>query len=369
MNYFRFTNRTKVRFDFICDEDSERIPVNEITELGGKVFLIPPYQKQISYQKKLKKLLIRRGYKIVHSHINTLSVFPLHAAKKAKVPVRIAHSHSTANKKELKKTLFKYILRPFSKIYATHLMCCSRLAGNWLFGKNYIIIPLKTQFSDFLEKPKKQVTELKNAIDTQKFRFSEEVRAEKRKELGISENTKIIGHIGRFVPQKNHDFLIDVFFEFKKIVPDSVLVLAGTGPLMKEIQNKAENLRISDSVIFLGQRNDATKLYSAFDAICMPSLYEGLSVVLVEAQAACLPCVVSSEVTEETAIKTERKKLISFMSLEKSASEWAEKLKSVAENTEKRVEMKKAFTEAGYDIENEAKKLEGYYEAALSQMK
>ena len=123
MNYYRNINHDKIQFDFICDSDSTNIPYEEIEKLGGKIILVPPYQHVFAYQKKL-----------VHSHINALSVFPLHAAKKVGIPVRIAHSHSTTNKKEWKKNLLKQILRPFSKVYATDYMCCSELAGRWLFG-------------------------------------------------------------------------------------------------------------------------------------------------------------------------------------------------------------------------------------------
>ena len=134
MNYYRHLDHSKVQFDFICDDDSTNIPYDEIEKLGGKVILIPPYQKVFKYQKELRRVLRNGKYEIVHSHINTLSVFPLYAAKKVGVPVRIAHSHSTTNKKEWKKNLLKQVLRPFSKKYATNYMCCSELAGRWLFG-------------------------------------------------------------------------------------------------------------------------------------------------------------------------------------------------------------------------------------------
>ena len=127
-------DRDRVQFDFICDEDSTDIPYEEIKELGGRVYLIPSYTKVFKYQKELIKILRENKYKIVHSHINTLSVFSLHAAKKAGVPVRIAHSHSTTNRAEWKKNIIKQILRPFSKVYATDYFACSELAGRWLFG-------------------------------------------------------------------------------------------------------------------------------------------------------------------------------------------------------------------------------------------
>ena len=131
MNYYRQIDKNKIQFDFICDADSTNIPYEEIESFGGKIILIPPYQKVLAYHKELKKVLKKGNYKIVHSHINTLSVFSLFAAKCAGVPIRIAHSHSTTNPKEKKRNLMKQVLRPFSKIFATHYMCCSELAGRW----------------------------------------------------------------------------------------------------------------------------------------------------------------------------------------------------------------------------------------------
>ena len=241
MNYYRHVDRTKIQFDFICDEDSTNIPYDEIKKLGGKIILVPPYQKVFEYQKDLIKIFKDNNYKIVHSHLNTLSVFPLRAAKKAGVPVRIAHSHSTTNKKEWKKNLLKQILRPFSKVYATDYMCCSELAGRWLFGNK--------------EYDKGNVYLLNNAIDLDKFKYDEQLRNKKRKELNIKDDTLVIGHVGRFVEQKNHRFLIDIFNEVHKQKENSILLLVGQGPLMEEMKEKVKTLGIKDSVKFLGQRN------------------------------------------------------------------------------------------------------------------
>ena len=276
MNYYRHLDHSKIQFDFICDDDSTNIPYDEIEKLGGKVILIPPYQKVFKYQRELRRVLRDGKYKIVHSHINTLSVFPLYAAKKVGVPVRIAHSHSTTNKKEWKKNLLKQVLRPFSKKYATNYMCCSELAGRWLFGdKAY---------------DEGKVYLLNNAIDLDKFKYDKKIKDKKRKELGIKEDTIVIGHIGRFVAQKNHTFLIDIFNQFHKKEKNSILLLAGQGPLQEEIKNKVRELGLDDSVRFLGQRNDANELYQVFDVFLLPSLYEGLPVVGVEAQASGLLC-------------------------------------------------------------------------------
>ena len=222
MNYFRHIDKSKIQFHFICDNDSTSIPYEEIEKLGGKVILIPPYQKIFKYHKELKKVLKAGNYKIVHSHINALSVFSLWAAKCAGVPVRIAHSHSTSNKKEWKKTLIKNLLKPFSKVFATDYFACSELAGRWLFGKKVFNAG--------------KVTIINNAIDLDKFKYNEKIRKSKRKELGINDDTLVIGHIGRFVKQKNHDFLIDIFNEVYKKNNKAILLLIGQGPLKEAIE-------------------------------------------------------------------------------------------------------------------------------------
>lgn len=342
MNYYRYIDRTKIQFDFICDDDSTNIPYEEIEKLGGKVILIPPYQKVFKYHNKLKKILKEGHYKIVHSHINTLSVFSLFAAKCAGVPVRIAHSHSTTNKKEKKKNLLKQVLRPFSKLFATDYMCCSELAGRWLFGDK--------------EYDKGNVYLLNNAIDLEKFKYNESLRKEKRKELGISDDTLVIGHVGRFVAQKNHDYLIDIFNEIHKKNNNSVLLLAGQGPLMEEIENKAKELNLDDSIKFLGQRNDANELYQAFDVFLLPSLYEGLPVVGVEAQAAGLLCYLSDDMTKETKVLD----ITKFMSLNNTPEEWADNILDDVKKYKRR-DVSKEMTAKNFNIKEEVKRLEKYY--------
>jgi glycosyltransferase involved in cell wall biosynthesis len=344
MNYYRHIDRTKIQFDFICDEDSTNIPYEEIEKLGGKVILIPPYQKIFKYHKKLREVLKSGGYKIVHSHINTLSVFSLFAAKCAGVPVRIAHSHSTTNKKEKKKNLLKQALRPFSKVFATDYMCCSELAGRWLFGNK--------------EYDNGNVYLLNNAIDLDKFKYDEEKRKEKRKELNIEDDTLVIGHVGRFVEQKNHRFLVDIFNEIYKQNTNSILLLAGQGPLMKEIEIKVKKLELEKNVRFLGQRKDINELYQAFDVFCLPSLYEGLPVVGVEAQATGLLCVLSDDMTKETKVLDTTE----FLSLSQSAEEWAytilKKYKSF-----KRKNCTNEISKKDFNIKKEANKLvQKYYE-------
>ncbi len=338
MNYYKHMDRNKIQFDFICDNDSTNIPYDEIKKLGGRVILCPPYQKQKEYQKFLIDLFNKNKYKIVHSNINTLSVFPLHAAYKAGVPIRIAHSHSTSNKKEWKKNIIKNILRPLSKKYANVYFACSKKAGDYLFGKN-------TNY-----------TIINNAIDLNKFKYNEKIRKEKRKILNIKDSTLVIGHVGRFVDQKNHTFLIDIFNEIHKKNKDTVLLLIGQGPKEKEIKAKVKELKLNDSVKFLGQREDVDKLYNAMDVFLLPSLYEGLPVVGVEAQANGLLCELSSSMTEETKVLDTTR----FISLDKAPEEWSKKILNDYKNF-KRKDTEKEMTDKNFNIEKEADKLEKKY--------
>ncbi len=350
MNYYRHIDKSKIQFDFLCDSDSTNIPYAEIEKLGGRVILIPPYQKVIKYHKELKRIFKENNYKIVHSHINTLSVFPLYAAKKVKVPIRIAHSHSTTNKKEWKKNLLKQVLRPFSKVFANYYFACSEYAGRWLFGDK--------------EFDKGNVYVLNNAIDIDKYKYNEKIREEVRKELKIDKDTTVIGHIGRFVKQKNHSFLIDIFNEYHKLNNNSILLLAGQGPLKEEIEEKVKNLNLENNVMFLGQREDANKLYQAFDLFLLPSLYEGLPVVGVEAQASGLLCFLSDEMTKETKVLDST----IFMSLNDTSESWANVINKNVKNF-KRKDTTNILTEKGFNINKEADKLVNKYLKLIGELR
>lgn len=262
MNYYRNIDKDKIQFHFLCDEDSTNIPYEEIEKMGGKVIIIPPYQRLFKYQKELYKIFKENNYKIVHSHINALSVFPLRIAKKAGVPIRIAHSHTTSNKKEWKRNLIKNILRPFSKVYANQYFACTEYAGKWLFGEKAF--------------KNGKIKIINNAIDLEKFKFNENTREDLRKELGIKEDTLIIGHVGRFMKQKNHEFLIDVFNELITKNENLILMLIGQGPLLNEMKQKVRDLKIEDKVKFIGQVTDVEKYYNIMDIFLFPSIYEGL---------------------------------------------------------------------------------------------
>lgn len=335
MNYYRHVDRTKVQFDFIVDEDSTLVPCEEIESLGGRVFTVPPYQHVFAYQKALVRLFREQGWTIVHSHENALSVFPLRAAKRAGVPVRIAHSHSTSGPGEPARNAVKWALRRFANVYPTHRMACSRHAGEWLFGKG----------ADF--------EILYNAIELDRFLFDPRTRAEVRDELGIPEGAIAIGHIGRFVAQKNQGFLLEAFSRVVQNGASAVLVLAGDGPLCSEMERKAKSLGVAGSVRFLGQRDDANRLYQAFDVFCLPSLYEGLGIVAVEAQAAGLLCLLSVEVPREADVTG----AVRFLPID-DARIWADALAGVENGVRIRAR-REDF--ADYDIERAAKRVGEWY--------
>lgn len=348
MNYYQNIDRNRVQFDFIFDEDSAYIPYKEVESLGGKVILIPPYQHVVAYHKVLKNVLEEGHYQIAHSHVNTLSVFSLWAAKSAGVPIRIAHSHSTTNNHEFVKNSIKRVLRPFSKHFATSYMACSALAAKWMFGdKTY---------------RKGEVYVLNDAIDLSRFEYNEQERTKIRAQLGLGEGTLTVGNVGRFVRQKNQLFLIDTFKAMHAKQPDSVLLIVGQGPLEQELMQKAKESGVGDAIHFLGQRSDVQNLYQAMDVFCLPSLYEGFGMVVVEAQVAGLPCVVSTQLPDVVNIS----KHVDFVSLERSPDIWAKHLLVAA--GQKRASYATQAREEGFDITEEAQKLETYYLKQLAAL-
>ena len=342
MNYYRNIDRTKIQYDFIIDSDSSN-PVlqDEIESLGGKVIVVPPYQKPAEYHKALYRLFTENNYPLVYSHLNTLSVFPLFAAWRAGVKIRVAHNHSTAGKGEFKRNMMKYTLRPFAKVFPTHLCACSEYAGRWLFGD-------KAMDSG-------RVKVWPNAIDTERFAYNESVRDEIRMKLNLT-GKFVIGHAGRFMTQKNHNFLMDIFSEIRKRREDSVLLLAGDGPLFNMFRDKVRSAGLSDSVIFLGSVHDMERYYQAMDVFILPSLYEGLPVVGSEVQVSGLPFLCSDRVTSETKFCDN----LRFMSLKRSASEWAEEALRISDG-HVRKDMSIYARESGFDVKTQGERLSEWY--------
>lgn len=285
MNYYRAIDRSKIQFDFFVDETCSFPQRDEIERLGGQYYFVPPYYHVAAYIRTLKKLFRQNDYSIVHAQINTVNIFPLLAARLAGVPVRICHNHSTANWGEWKKTLLKYLLRPFARVFATDYFACGERAGRWMY-QNRRYNAGKVQI-------------MPNVIPAEAFAFDPQARELLRAEAGVGPDTFVIGHVGRFTYAKNHAFLLDIFRAFHEEIPDSVLLLVGEGELESEIKDRIQCLHLESCTRLLGVRKDVNKLYSAMDVFCLPSFYEGFPVVLVEAQANGLPCIISDRVTSE----------------------------------------------------------------------
>lgn len=345
-NYYRFIDHNRFQFDFYIDADSNCQPPQELKDLGARYIIIPPYQDVVECIKTLQKHFVKEKYDIVHVNLNTISVFALYAAKKAGIPVRINHNHSTASRTEIKRNVLKNILRPFAKLFATDYMACSKFAGRWLFGKR--------------DMQNGKVIILNNAIELEKYAYKEEIRCQVRKELGI-DDAIVIGHVGRFSHQKNHKKLLKIFCEISKMNDKAILLLVGRGELEKEIRSLVKKMGLEEKVVFLGVRNDVAKLYQAMDVFVLPSYYEGLPVVAIEAQASGTPCVLSDAMTKETKVLSDTV----FMSLEETDQKWAEIILSKVNEQKKYTvdEMKKA----GFDIKTEAIKLMQYYEERIKE--
>ncbi|PJM76391.1 glycosyltransferase family 1 protein [Bifidobacterium felsineum] len=342
MNHYRHIDRDKVQFDFIVQDDSTVVPTEEIESLGGRVFTIPSYKQLPLYIKECERLFRELKPTIVHSHMNALSVFPLGAAKRAGVPVRIAHSHSTSNPREYAKTAVKMALRPFSRVYPTHYAACSHYTAQWLFGSQ-------------LDKAGK-VRIIHNAIEPETFRFNPDIRAAKRAELGISDDQLLIGQVGRMCFQKNQLFTLDVFKQVLERRPDAILALAGDGDMMNQVKQRIHELSIEHSVHVLGIRNDVYELYQAFDVLAFPSTYEGLGMAAIEAQAADVPVIASNHVPSEAQIIPNS---IRYLPLNEP-TRWADVLYAISP-FRKRVNKSNLIRAAGYDIFSSTKKLNEWY--------
>lgn len=348
MNYYRHIDRSKVQFDFLVESTSEIINKEEIESLGGHVVIIPSYKNPIKYVKALTKIFKEQNYDIVHSNMNAISVFTLKAAKKAGVKVRIAHNHATTSKKEFVRNIAKQILKKFSKKYATDYFTISKKAGEWYFGKKC-----------FASGKVKVV----NAFDLKKYNFSNESRDEIRNSLNVKNNEVLLGNVGRMVQTKNQLFLLDVFHEYHKKNPNSKLLIVGDGPLKDELEDKTDKLCLNDNVIFYGVSSNIAKLYSAMDLFLFPSLYEGLGLTSMEAQASGLPSLVSTGVSDETKMLETNK----FIDLSLGKEKWVQEIEeSLSHKIDRSEESNKAQL-SKFDIEKGSKDLVDLYYKLLNK--
>lgn len=344
MNYYRHIDRTKIQIDFIVHGFEKGVYDDEIKRLGGRIFNVPVKSKSyLGNIRALKKIFMSGQYKIIHSHMDAMSMVVLKTAQECGIPIRIAHSHNTQH---LTNNRIKYYINEYAKKnitkYATHCFACSELAGRWLFGDENV--------------DKNRVTFIKNAIELDKYKFNLNERKKIRKEFEV-EDSFVIGHVGRFDYQKNHLFLLGIFSELLKEQPNSKLLLVGDGHLRKEIESKIEALNIKDNVILAGARNDVQSIFNGLDVFCLPSLFEGMPVVSVEAQCNGLSCLFSDTITREAQID----KNVEYLKLEASSKFWTDSLLSASANALKRTINPEKFINKGYSISNEVINLQNIY--------
>lgn len=352
LNMYNNMDLSKIQIDvltpFYCENNKFK---ENIEKNGGKVFignLSFTNRRKENFRNYVEKFLRENKYEIVH--IQSGSIYSLmigaQIAKKAGIKKIIVHSHC-GGFKNIKYLIIKKISNRYLLKYPTDYWACSELAAKWKFPKKII--------------KEKKYKILKNAIDTDKIYFSKKVRENKRKELLIDDKL-VFGHIGRFSIQKNHEFLIEIFNEIHKKNKNSILLLIGTGELEDIIREKVKELELSNSVKFLGVRNDINELLNAMDVFLLPSFFEGLPVVGVEAQATGLPVFTSDKVTKELPIS----ELSFYYSLKLSAEKWSENILNEINNI-KRINTTNKIKEKGYDVKLAAKLMQKYYEENMEK--
>lgn len=342
MNYVRHMVGNGIEFDFLA---YNRRPAfsEEIESLGGKIIVIPGRGKNpFKCISAIKHLLKKTKYDAVWSNLCYLSdVLLLKYAKKSGVPTRIIHAHNNVNMSgKINGFLHNCNRKKIGKI-ATDFWCCSDSAGEFFYpesvrsGEKYRVIP--------------------NAIDTEKFTFDSSVRESKRKELGIADKF-VIGNVGRFHFQKNHMFLLEIFNQVCLMHQDSVLLLIGDGEIRPQIESKIEELGLENNVILLGRRGDVNELMCAMDVFLLPSLFEGLGIVLIEAQCSGLYCFASSNNIPQEAKVTD---LLDFIDLNSEPKIWAEEILKAKNLLRKNHSSE--VKESGYDIKVNSEKLYKYF--------
>lgn len=302
INYYRKINHQDVQMDFAIYEKLPSPYYSEIEEAGNKVYVLPKVKNIFEHLKMCRKILRENSYDVIHDNALHNSLPMMWCAKSYGVPVRILHSHNSklgeTAKKEARNKLFLPILRAF----ATDYTACSQLAGQAMFGAHkYIVIP--------------------NAINVKKYYFNDNTRSEIRKKMD-ADSKLVVGTVGRLAGQKNPYFAMDVFKQMLENVPNAEYWWIGNGPLDQQIKNYVEEQGISNRVKLFGSRNDVIDLYQAMDCFFLPSLFEGLPVTGIEAQAMGLPMVVSDTVTGEMAYTD----LVDYVNLNESIETWAKHL-------------------------------------------
>ena len=343
MNYYRNIDRTRVQFDFMVHREERGAYEDEIETMGGRIYRMIPFHPFTfgKYRKQISAFFDEHPeYRIVHGHCSELGYFVYKEARKRGIPVIIAHAHNSHALFDAKWP-FRWYFKHAMRKYITQVFSCGEESAQWLAGK---------------ELAKSAVLQ-RNSIDTKVYAYQSSHRKEICQELQLPEDAVIIGHVGRFNLQKNHAFLLDIFRGLVEQCPKAHLLLVGVGELMDEMKAKVAKLGLDEHVHFLGVRSDVPKLLHTMDLFLFPSFMEGLSVSMVEAQTAGLPCVVSDTIPIEVAMTD----LVTFVSLKAPVSDWVSKIQEVLAKESDRTRYPAIITERGYDIQKNAEWLQNYY--------
>lgn len=344
MELYRAMDKSKVQFDFLVHTAQEGQYSDEIRRLGGRIYNVPRFKiiNTLEYKKALKHFFAEHhDYAAVHGHMTSTAAIYLPIAKKAGIPLTIAHARSAGVDQGIKGVATKIIRYPL-KNRADYCLTCSCEAGVAVYGRKWV--------------QEGKVWTVPNAIDTRRFAYRTEIRQQVRAELGLADKF-VIGHVGRFGFMKNHSYLIDIFAELCRMREDAVLVLIGKGELEDEIREKVKKLGLLDKVHFLGNRFDVERYYQAFDYFVFPSTFEGFPGSVAEAQAAGLCCLVSDQVTREVALT----ELVSYKSIDEPAANWAAEIMRNSKKALVRENMQEVIAGKGFDVSRQAVQMEEFY--------
>lgn len=337
MDLYRQMDRSEIQFDFLVHRNSKKTEFyeEEIRKLGGHIYVLPRFRvyNYLAYRRAVRDFFRQHHeFRVVQGHMTSTAGIYLPVARKSGVPVTVAHSRNAGVVKGSKGIATKFFRRKLAE-KADHCFACSVLAGEDVFGKAAVEAG--------------RVKIIHNAIDAGRFTYNAQKRAETRERLGLGEQL-VLGHVGRFDYQKNHPYLIDIFAQLCRIREDAVLLLLGEGADQDRIREKCRELEIEERVRFLGNQKRPEDYYQAMDIFVLPSFFEGLPGVLVEAQAAGLKCFVSDTVTREAKATD----LVTYLSIEQPAKVWAERI--VAAAGYERQDTYQTMKDAGFDVKTQA---------------
>lgn len=314
MNLYREIDTTKIQFDFALTAGEKTLYDDEVLSRGGRIFYCDT-SKDVAVN--LRRILREEGpFQVVHSHVFFYSGLVLAEAKKAKVPIRIAHAHNahTGESRSVPRIAYERGMQMLIRANATHMLGCSEKACRYVFGEKIMKDPRAAVMPD--------------GIDCDRFAFNPEVRKQVRKEYGL-EGKFVIGHVGHFNPAKNHEKILSVFAEVCRRRDDAALLLVGDGELEQDVRNRTAELGLTDKVVFVGAHKDVERFYQAMDVFLFPSRYEGFGMAMIEAQASGLACVASDVVPKETNIGGRAV----YLALSSKEADWASALTEAPERS------------------------------------